>query len=131
MENTEQSVQENQSDQRDKRNDPVYKLHVHVDSGNEDDNDVKSVVAKIVDKVIREIDDEEKDDPHVETVTKDCEVGDKLSDVQRASIGQMENVVTEPSGPGPGGGGGAGAGPGYVKSIDEKCTHNVNIAKEG
>ena len=41
----------------------------------------------------------------------------------------MENAVAEPLGPGPGGG--AGAGPGYVNSIDEKCTHNVNIAKEG
>ena len=89
MENTEQSVQENQSDERDKRNDPVYKLHVHVDSGNEDDNDVKSVVAEIKDKVVHKIDDEEKDDQDVETVTKDCEVGDKLSDVHRASIGQM------------------------------------------
>ena len=59
MENTEQSVQENQNDQRDKRNDPVYKLHVHVDSGNENDNDVKSVVAEIVDKVIHKIDNEE------------------------------------------------------------------------
>ena len=95
IENTEQSVQENQSDQKDKRNDPVYKLHVHVNSGNEDDNDVKSVVAEIVDKVIHKIDDKEKDDQDVETVTKDCEVGDKLSDVHRASIGQMENVVAE------------------------------------
>ena len=52
MENTEQSVQENKSDQRDKTNNAVYKLHVQVDSGNEDDNDVKSVVAEIMDKVI-------------------------------------------------------------------------------
>ena len=107
----------------------MYKLHVHVDSGTEDDNDVKSVVAEIVDKVIHKIDDKEKDDQDVETVTKDCEVHDKLSDVHRTSIGQMENVVAEPlgPGPGPGPGGGAGVGPGYVKSIDEKCTHNVVV----
>ena len=78
------------------------------------------------------IDDKEKDDQDdqdVETVIKDCEVGYKLSDIHRVSIRQMENVLTEPSGTGPGGG--AGVGSGYVKSIDEKCTHNVNIAKEG
>ena len=75
IENPEQSIQENICDNTDKTDDAVYKLHVQVDSGNEE-HDIKNVVAEIVDQVIRKIDDEEaKDDKDVENVTRDCEVG--------------------------------------------------------
>ena len=131
IENTKQSVQENISDKTDKTDDAVYKLHVQVDSGNEDNNEVKTVVAEIVDQVILKVDDEEaKNDKDVENVTEDCEVGgeqDKLSDVDIQSIAQMENAVPEPSGPCTG----DGVGPGYIKSIDETCTDNLNVAKKG
>ena len=74
--NPEQSVQENISEETDKTDDTVYNLHVQVDGGNEDANDIKNKVIEIIEEVICKIDDKEaKDDKDVENVTRDCEVG--------------------------------------------------------
>ena len=81
-EGTEISVQENVIDKTDDKADTVYKLHVQVDSANEEENsdDIKKEVVDLVEEVIHKIDEEQakeaKDDKvGVENVSVDCDKG--------------------------------------------------------